>query len=130
MPAYDFRCKECQRPFTLTYASYAERDQAVPKCVHCGSANLTRVIRRVAVLTGDEARMERLADPSRLAGIEEDPRAMGRLMHEMAAETGEDVGPELHEVASRLEAGESPESIEASMPSLDAGSSSADNLTD
>lgn len=119
MPAYDFRCKDCRRTFTLSYATYAERDAAVPKCPHCGSRELSNLIRRVSVLTSDDARAERLADPSRLGGVDEnDPRSMGRLMRQMSAETGEDLGPEFNDVVDRLESGESPESIETSMPGL------------
>jgi hypothetical protein len=74
--------------------------------------------------------MERLADPSRLAGLDEDdPRSMGRMMREMAAETGEDPGPEFHDMVNRLESGESPESIEASMPG-DSGDDPSGGLDD
>jgi hypothetical protein len=44
---------------------------------------------------------------------------MARFMREMATETGEDMGPEFHEMVDRLEAGESPESIDQSMGDLD-----------
>lgn len=116
MPRYDFRCKECHKRFTLTYPSIAAFEQAQPACPHCSSANLSRVIRRVNILTSEEARLERLADPDRLAGWDEDdPRAMGRLMREMDNEMGEEADPEMHEVIERLEAGESPEAIEESL---------------
>jgi hypothetical protein len=49
---------------------------------------------------------------------ESDPKSLGRWMRKMSAETGEDLGPEFDEVIGRLEAGESPESIEKSMPDL------------
>lgn len=122
MPNYDFRCKECGRAFSLFYGSYAEREKATPICPQCQSSNLSHVIRRISFMTPEESRMERLADPSRLAGLDEnDPRSMGRLMREMASEAGEDLGPEFGEVVDRLEAGESPESIERSLPPDGAG---------
>lgn len=122
MPSYDFRCKDCGRAFSLFYASYAEREKATPVCLQCQSTRLSHVIRRISFMTPDETRMERLADPSRLAGLDEnDPRSMGRLMREMASETGEDLGSEFGEVVDRLEAGESPESIEQSLPMDSAG---------
>jgi hypothetical protein len=43
---------------------------------------------------------------------------MGRFMREMSRDMGEDLGDEFDEVAGRLESGESPESIEQSMPTL------------
>jgi putative FmdB family regulatory protein len=117
MPFYDFRCKGCRHIFSLSYGSYAEREEATPACPQCSSTDLSHLIRRVSFLTPEETRMERLADPSRLAGLDEnDPRSMGRLMREMASEAGEDLGSEFGEVVDRLEAGESPESIERSMP--------------
>ena len=119
MPSYDFRCKNCRRAFTLTYASYTEHNAANPVCPHCQSADLSRLIRRVAVMTGDESRMEKLADPSRLGALDEnDPRSMGKMMREMASQSGEDLGGEFNEVVDRLESGESPDSIEQSMPDL------------
>ncbi|MBN1313689.1 MAG: zinc ribbon domain-containing protein [Anaerolineae bacterium] len=117
MPIYEFRCKDCHRVFSLSYNSYADYEDTNSVCPSCQSTNLSRLIRKVSFMTSEETRMERLADPSRLAGLDEnDPRSMGRLMREMASEAGEDLGPEFGEVVDRLEAGESPESIEQSMP--------------
>jgi putative FmdB family regulatory protein len=122
MPAYDFRCKECRHTFTLDYESYQAFEGAVPSCPQCGSTDLSHLIRRVALLTDEDTRLERLADPSRLAGLDEDdPRAMGRLMREMAQEAGEPLDAEMAEVVNRLEAGESPDSIEQSLPDLGGG---------
>ncbi|MBN1427542.1 MAG: zinc ribbon domain-containing protein [Anaerolineae bacterium] len=117
MPVYEFRCKDCRRVFSLSYGSYDDYEQATPACPGCRSTDLSRLIRKVSFMTPEETRMERLADPSRLAGLDEnDPRSMGRVMRQMASESGEDLGPEFGEVVDRLEAGESPESIEQSMP--------------
>jgi putative FmdB family regulatory protein len=119
MPRYDYRCRACQRTFTLTYATVTEVDQVTPTCPRCGSTDLSRLITRVSILTNEETRLERLADPDRLGGLDEnDPRALGRMMREMSHEMGEDLGPEFGEVVGRLEAGESPESIEQSLPDL------------
>ena len=48
----------------------------------------------------------------------EDPRTLGRMLREMSSEVGEDLGDEFEEVVGRLEKGENPEDIEASMPEL------------
>ncbi len=77
------------------------------------------MVSRVAVLRSEESRLESLADPSSLAGLDEnDPRSIARWMRKMSAETGEDLGPEFDEMVDRLEAGESPEEIERSMEGL------------
>ncbi len=73
--------------------------------------------------------MESLADPSSLSGLDEnDPKSVARWMRRMSGEMGEDLGDEFHEVVNRLEAGESPEDIEKSMPDL--GGEGAGDLGD
>jgi hypothetical protein len=98
--------------------SYAEYDRATPACPHCGSVDLKRRVGRVALAKSEDSRLDSLMGDESLAGMEDDPRAMGRFMRQMSREMGEDMGDEFEEVASRLEKGESPESIEASMPEL------------
>ncbi len=130
MPSYDYRCGECKRPVRL-FLTYAEYDDASPLCTHCGSGNLRRVIRRVALATPDESRLESLDADSMLAGLDEDdPRALGKAMRKMNREMGEDLGPEFDEVVDRLESGQSPESIEKVMPDLtdSAGSGGQDSF--
>jgi len=63
--------------------------------------------------------MDGMADSGDFPDLDEnDPWSLGRWMRKMSAETGEDLGPEFDEVVGRLEAGESPEKIEESMPEL------------
>ena len=117
MPHYDYRCQECQHTFTLFYHSVSEMDDDVPACPQCEATDLDRLIKKVSIVTDEETRLERLADPDRLAGLDDaDPREMGKLMREMSNELGEDVGPEFNEVIDRLESGQSPEEIEKSLP--------------
>lgn len=71
------------------------------------------------MLRSEESRLDNLDDPSAFADLDEsDPRSLGRFMRRMSAEMGEDMGDEFDEVVGRLEAGESPEDIEQSMPDL------------
>jgi len=80
---------------------------------------MTRLVSRVAVVRSEESRREDLADPSNLAGLDEnDPKSLARWMRKMSQEIGEDLGPEFDEVVDRLEAGQSPEEIEEAMPDL------------
>jgi len=117
MPLYEYRCNECRRRVTLL-RSFS--DTSTPCCPHCQSENLTRLISKVAVLRSEESRLDSLADPSALGDLDEnDPRSIARWMRKMSEETGEDMGPEFHEMVDRLEAGESPEELEQSMGGLD-----------
>ena len=117
MPAYDYRCRECKTQFTEQYTSIEAMESDTPECPNCGSRDLAQLINRVAVTTDEDTRLERLADPSQLAGLEDDPKALGRYMKKMARETGEDFGDEFTEVATRLQSGEPIESIDESMSS-------------
>lgn len=117
MPVYEFFCMGCKRRVRLRM-SYSEYDQTEPICPQCGSADMKRRLGRIAIARAESSRLDNLMSDSSLAGLEEDPRAMGHFMREMSREMGEDLGDEFEEVASRLEKGESPESIEQSMPNL------------
>jgi len=119
MPIYEYMCHDCQRRVSLLWRSFADAQSRTPICPRCGGQHLTRLISRVAVLRSEESRLEDLADPSALDGLDEnDPKSLARFMRKMADETGEDLGPEFEEVIGRLEAGEDPESIEKAMPEL------------
>jgi putative FmdB family regulatory protein len=121
MPVYEFRCQDCRRLVRLTF-TIAEYGQAQPVCPYCQSAQLKRRIGRVAVAKSEDARLDSMMDDSALAGLDdEDPRSIGRFMRKMSREMGEDMGDEFNEVVDRLEKGESPEAIEASMPDLGVG---------
>ena len=122
MPIYEYRCNDCRKRVTVYWRSFSEVETARPHCPVCGGEELSRLISRVAVLKSEESRLEDLADPSNLAGLDEnDPKSMARWMKKMSREMGEDLGSECDEVVDRLEAGESPEEIETAMPDLGGG---------
>jgi hypothetical protein len=63
------------------------------KCKKCGSGNLVKLISRVAVSRSEESRVEGMADPSKLAGLDEkDPKSIARWMKRMGKEMGEETG--------------------------------------
>ena len=114
MPIYEYRCLNCKRRFSLL-RSFS--DASAPQCPNCQSGQVKRLISWVAVLRSEESRLESMADPSHLAGVDEnDPRSMARWMRHMGREMGgEELGPEFDEMVDRLEAGENPEEIESSL---------------
>jgi putative FmdB family regulatory protein len=117
MPIYQYRCLSCKKRFEifLTYREYGQKHIA---CPHCASEQVLRRIGRIRIARSDESRLDDLADPGDLEGLENDPRAMGQMMRKMGREMGEDLGPEFNEVVGRLEAGQSPEDIEQALPDL------------
>ena len=129
MPIYEYRCNNCGRRVTLFWRSFSEAGAAVPRCSFCGGEDMTRLVSRVAVVRSEESRLEDLADPSNLAGLDEnDPKSLARWMRKMSQEMGEDLGPEFNEVVDRLEAGQSPEEIEEAMPDLGGGLGAEDGF--
>lgn len=117
MPTYEYRCLECKRRFEV-FMRYEEYGQQAVQCPKCQSENVQRRIGRIRIGRSEESRLDNISDPAMLEGLEDDPRALGRMMRQMSSELGEEIGPEFDEVVNRLEAGQSPEEIEASMPDL------------
>lgn len=120
MPTYPYRCLNCKKRFEI-FMTYAEYGTLQVSCPHCGDGNVARRISRVRITRSADSMLDNLDDPSSLDGLEDDPQAMGQVMRRMGAELGEDLGPEFHEVVNRLEAGQSPEEIEAALPDLGEG---------
>jgi putative FmdB family regulatory protein len=117
MPSYEYRCLDCRRKFEI-FMSFSEYGTKPVQCTHCKSTKVQRLISRVRFARSDESRLESLADPSNLEGLEDDPKALGRMMRQMSSEVGEDAGPEFDEVVKRLESGQSPDQIEKELPEL------------
>jgi putative FmdB family regulatory protein len=124
MPNYDYQCSTCHNRVSL-HMTYAEYGVKKVICPVCGGKDLKRLINRVRVAKSEDQRLEAASDPSSfLGGVDEnDPKSIARAMKKMGQEMGEDLPPEFNEITSRLESGESPDSIEKSMPELggDAG---------
>ncbi|MCS7061202.1 MAG: zinc ribbon domain-containing protein [Anaerolineae bacterium] len=127
MPIYEYRCLSCKRKVSIFWRSMSAVDESQARCSYCGSSRLSRLASRVRVIRGgsrDESVDSSPAgsddlDMPDLEGLDEnDPRSLGRFLRKMAAETGEDMGPEFEEVVGRLEKGEDPEKIEESMGDL------------
>lgn len=117
MPSYEYVCLNCKKKFSI-FLRYEEYGKTLVVCPNCESKKVQRKISRVRIAHSASSRLEDLSDPQNLDAMEDDPRALGRMMREMSAETGEDLGPEFDEVVSRLEKGQHPEQIEQDLPDL------------
>lgn len=77
---------------------------------------------RVRIAKSEEARFDSLeGDLGNLDGLENNPKALGKMMRKMGKEMGEDIPPEFDDVVDRLESGQSPEEIESALPDLGGG---------
>ncbi len=113
MPIYEYLCSRCNLIFQFFVRSSGA---AAPSCPKCGSGGLERVMSSFSTSRGSSAPFAGGGSEPDLSGLDEsDPRAMARTIKNMALEMGEDLGPELDEAISRLEAGEDPEQVEREM---------------
>ena len=111
MPIYEYACDRCRKVFAFLVRNVATHK--APKCPRCGRTRMSRMISPFRIGRSDEGRLEKLADPSILAGLDEkDPRSLGRWMKKMGGALGEEMPEEMDEMSERLEAGESPEDSE------------------
>jgi putative FmdB family regulatory protein len=96
MPIYEYQCRACRKKSSALVLSRAR--EADVRCTHCGSGDLERLWSRFSSPKSEEARMEALADPSALAGLDEnDPSSVARFMKKMGREMGEDVGADIEQ---------------------------------
>jgi len=107
MPIYEYRCAACRRRTSLLVRSATSA--VAPKCEHCGSPKMTRLMSRFAVHRGGGGDLD---DMGGLDDVDEnDPQSVARWARRMKDEVGEDMGPEFDEMVDRIEAGEDPESV-------------------
>ena len=92
MPTYEYVCEKCGNPFSL-FLTYAEYDRAEVKCPGCGS---------------DAVRRERLGEE---AAGNNSSQMLGKVMRTVQEQSGRELPPDTNEALTRLERGESPESI-------------------
>jgi putative FmdB family regulatory protein len=114
MPSYEYRCDNCGRPLTFSYRTYKEYDEAARTCSNCGSADLTRLISRVAIAKTSQ-NYSNMNSNQMLSVLEGgDSREIGTLFQQVGAAVPSSDG-EYHEVTNRLLKGEKPDSIESDL---------------
>ena len=112
MPIYEFKCRDCDRLTSIFVRTPSAEYDAV--CRHCRGRNLTRLVSRFAVVRGEDAMLDSLDDDSLLAGVDEsDPRSVAAWARKMSSRFGEEMEPEFDEMIDRMEAGETPEGLDA-----------------
>ena len=123
MPIYEYYCNKCRKKMSFLVLSPASFQ---PVCKFCRGEDMERLFSRFAAPKSEESRMESLADPSSLSGLDEnDPSSVARWMKKMGKEMGEDFeGEDIDRLAEEAaqEAAGNPESGD------DKGGPSSDDL--
>jgi putative FmdB family regulatory protein len=92
MPIYEYFCRKCRRKMSFLVLS---ADPFRPVCRFCKGEDLEQLFSRFATPKSEESRLESLADPASLSGLDEnDPASVARWMKKMGREMGEDFGGE------------------------------------
>lgn len=91
MPIYEYLCSNCNGQFQKLVRGFS--DPAGLACPRCGNPAVRRAISRFATVKSEDARIESLADPSALAGLDEsDPRSIARWAKKLGKELGDEAG--------------------------------------
>ncbi|MGA3083910.1 MAG: zinc ribbon domain-containing protein [Thermodesulfobacteriota bacterium] len=94
MPIYEYECRDCQKRSTFLIMNL-EKEIPELRCKKCNGSRLKRIVSRVNVVKSEEARLEGMADSSKLGGLDEnDPKSVARWMKKMGKEMGEEMGGE------------------------------------
>jgi putative FmdB family regulatory protein len=122
MPIYEYHCADCRRRVSRLVMRIS--DPEPPHCPRCQGTSLTRLMSRFATLKSEEDRLESLADPSSLAGLDEnDPKSVARFMKKMGGELGEEGGEDWDQMVDEAMAEEA-----NAEPGASAGSGGDDDL--
>lgn len=101
MPIYEYVCEACHGRFQKLVSGF--KPPAELACPRCGSAEVRKAVSRFAVMQSEEARLEALADPSALAGLDEnDPASVARWAKKMGKEMGEDLGDDWDQMVDEM----------------------------
>jgi putative FmdB family regulatory protein len=92
MPIFEYYCRKCKRKMSFLVLSTASFH---PVCKFCKGEDIEQLYSKFAMPKSEESRLESLADPSSLSGLDEnDPGSVARWMKKMGKELGEDFAGE------------------------------------
>lgn len=101
MPIYEYLCPACNGKFQKLVRGFSDPEGLA--CPRCGSEEVRRAVSRFATMKSEEDRVEALADPSTLAGLDEsDPRSIARWAKRLGKELGEDAGEDWDEMVEQM----------------------------
>lgn len=101
MPIYEYVCARCNGRFQKLVTGFSA--PANLACPRCASPDVRKAVSRFAVMQSEEARLESLADPTALGGLDEnDPASVARWAKKMGQEMGEDLGEDWDQMVDEM----------------------------
>jgi|LULX01.1.fsa_nt_gb putative FmdB family regulatory protein len=104
MPIYEYKCTDCCQTSSILYQSLTNIKNQLPKCEHCGSVSLERIISQIGRI---KSRGE--SDSGELRVV--DPRKSVEGLSRQYDNAGIDPGRGFEEVAKQAASGKSPETL-------------------
>jgi putative FmdB family regulatory protein len=101
MPIYEYTCANCNGRFQMLTQGFSTPEGLA--CPRCSSTNVRKAVSRVAFMQSEEARLEALADPSSLSGLDEDdPASVARWAKKMGKAMGDELGNDWEEMVDEM----------------------------
>ena len=108
MPIYEYRCQACEQVSSILVRS--KRAALKPKCEHCGSTRMKRLMSRLSRVRNAGQVMDELGMPDPGGSIE-DPRQIGRWVEKRFEDYGMDLPDETRDMIDAARDGEFPDPI-------------------
>ncbi len=112
MPIYEYRCADCRRVSSIFVRSASAK--VTPRCEHCDSERVSRMVSRVARLKTEQDVLDDLGVPGAGGRPEDayrDPRQIGRWVEQRFEEYGVDLPDETRQMIDAAREGELPDSV-------------------
>jgi putative FmdB family regulatory protein len=111
MPIYEFICQNCHRRLSFLIRDIS--GPIVPKCLSCGSNNLSRVISSFAYHKSLQTVWEESGEPTIHAGDDyyRDPRNIGRWVEKKFQDMGQELPSQIREKIGAAREGVLPEPL-------------------
>lgn len=104
MPIYEYTCTDCERVSSIWFRSFSRAKEADPRCEHCGSASLQRIMSAPGLIRSS-------GTPKQGTLRRADPRKTVENLSRQYDSAGIDPGDGFAEVAKRAAAGDHPETL-------------------
>ncbi len=101
MPIYEYICSNCNGRFQKLVSGFGQQPSIA--CPRCHGTDVNKAVSRFAVMQSEESRLEAMADPASMSGLDEnDPRSVARWAKKMGQEMGEDLGEDWDQMVDEM----------------------------
>lgn len=105
MPIYEYRCKQCKLKSNHLFRSYSDTHQ--PKCTHCGSPSLARLMSAFAVHVPWYSGIN-IPSTDTLGDFDEnDPTSTAKWVKGMRQDMGDAFGKDYNGLIDKIDSGSS-----------------------